>query len=73
MPAAQALAQALPNGLDWDDGVDMGQMGPICVNAVAFAEGEHHAGTAVVFGAGPVGLLTAQIVRTGGAECRSSL
>ena len=68
MPAAQALAQSLPDALDWDDGVDMGQMGPICVNAVAFGEGEHRGSPTVVFGAGPVGLLTAQVAQADGAE-----
>jgi NADPH:quinone reductase-like Zn-dependent oxidoreductase len=67
MPAAQALAQTLPDALDWDDGVDMGQMGPICVNAVAFGAGDHRGAPTVVFGAGPVGLLTAQIARADGA------
>ena len=43
-------------------------MGPICVNAVASAEGEHRGRTIVVFGAGPVGLLTAQMARADGAE-----
>jgi threonine dehydrogenase-like Zn-dependent dehydrogenase len=68
MPVDRALAQALPDELTWDDGVDIGQMGPICVNAVTFAEGEHRGGPAVVFGAGPVGLLTAQIAAAEGAS-----
>jgi NADPH:quinone reductase-like Zn-dependent oxidoreductase len=68
MPAEQAQAQALPEDLSWDDGVDVGQMGPICVNAVAFGENEFHGAAAVVFGAGPVGLLTAQIVKAEGAQ-----
>lgn len=68
MPATQALAQMLPDALDWDDGVDMGQMGPVCVNAVAFGEGEHRGSPTVVFGAGPVGLLTAQVARADGAD-----
>lgn len=68
LPAEQALRQALPSELSWDDGVDVGQMGPICVNAVAFAAGEHRRGPVVVFGAGPVGLLTAQIARADGAS-----
>lgn len=68
MPADQAQSQALPQVLSWDDGVDVGQMGPICVNAVAFAESEFRGAPAVVFGAGPVGLLTAQIVKAEGAE-----
>jgi NADPH:quinone reductase-like Zn-dependent oxidoreductase len=67
MPRAQAVAQTLPEELSWDDGVDVGQMGPICVNAVAFAEGEHRGETVVVFGAGPIGLLTAQIAKADGA------
>lgn len=66
MPAANARAQVLPDGLSWDDGVDIGQMGPICVNAIACAEAEHHGSTAVVFGAGPVGLITAQVAATAG-------
>ena len=68
MPAARAVDQAMPEGLTWDDGVDIAQMGPICVNAVAFAEGEHADRTAVVFGAGPVGLITAQVAAADGAE-----
>lgn len=60
LPAEKARAQHLPSELTWDDGVDVGQMGPICLNAVAFAEGEHHERDVVVFGAGPVGLITAQ-------------
>ena len=67
MPAATAKAQLLPDELSWDDGVDIGQMGPICVNAVAFAEGEHRDHPAVVFGAGPVGLITAQVAARDGA------
>jgi NADPH:quinone reductase-like Zn-dependent oxidoreductase len=68
MPAQKAIDQSLPDGLSWDDGVDLAQMGPICVNAVAFAEGEHAAGPAVVFGAGPVGLITAQVAAAEGAK-----
>jgi D-arabinose 1-dehydrogenase-like Zn-dependent alcohol dehydrogenase len=68
MPADRAAAQALPDRLSWDDGVDIAQMGPICVNAVAFGEGEQAKGPAVVFGAGPVGLITAQVVRASGAH-----
>ncbi|HKG57010.1 MAG TPA: zinc-binding alcohol dehydrogenase [Candidatus Limnocylindrales bacterium] len=67
LEADAARRQALPADLSWDDGVDVAQMGPICVNAVAYAEGEHEGGVAVVFGAGPVGLLTAQIARAAGA------
>jgi NADPH:quinone reductase-like Zn-dependent oxidoreductase len=68
LPAEQALRQALPPEISWDDAVDIGQMGPICVNALAFADGEHRPGPVVVFGAGPVGLLTAQIARADGAD-----
>jgi NADPH:quinone reductase-like Zn-dependent oxidoreductase len=68
MPGAQAAAQRVPDTLSWDDAVDLGQMGPICVNAAAFGEGRHAGGPAVVFGAGPVGLITSQIVRATGAD-----
>lgn len=68
LPASVADAQRLPDELSWDDGVDIAQMGPICVNAAAYGEGEQAAHPAVVFGAGVVGLLTAQIVRASGAD-----
>jgi NADPH:quinone reductase-like Zn-dependent oxidoreductase len=68
MPGDRAIEQTLPDDLTWDDGVDVAQMGPICVNAVTFAEGEHVGATVVVFGAGPVGLISAQIARADGAE-----
>lgn len=68
MPAESARAQLLPDALSWDDGVDVAQMGPICVNAVAFGEGQQASAPAVVFGAGPVGLITAQLVRASGAD-----
>ena len=68
LPAEAALAQRLPDGLSWDDGVDIAQMGPICANAVAYGEGEQAGRPAVVFGAGVVGLLTAQMVRAAGAD-----
>lgn len=68
MPAERALAQSLDAGLTWDDGVDIAQMAPICINAVAFGDGEHREGVAVVFGAGPVGLITAQVARADGAD-----
>jgi threonine dehydrogenase-like Zn-dependent dehydrogenase len=63
-----AARQVLPDGLSWEDGVDPGQMGPICLNAVLFAFGEHAGWPAVVFGAGPIGLITAQIARATGAS-----
>ena len=62
-----AAASILPDGLSHDDGVDIGQMGPICLNAVAHAEGAHEARAVVVFGAGPIGLITAQLARATGA------
>lgn len=67
MPAERALAQTLPSEIGWDDGVDIGQMLPICLNAALFGDGAHRGLPAVVFGAGPVGLLTAQAVRVSGA------
>jgi NADPH:quinone reductase-like Zn-dependent oxidoreductase len=67
MPAQRALDQTLPDDLSWDDGADVGQMGPICVNAFAFVEQEHVGEPVVVFGAGPVGLITAQVARAQGA------
>ena len=68
MPIEQANRQRLADGLTFEDGVDVAQMGPICINAVASAEGEHIVSPAVVFGAGPVGLITAQVVRATGAS-----
>ena len=68
VPTAYAATHLLPDGLSWDDGVDIAQMGPICVNAVAFGEGEHAAAPAVIFGAGVVGLITAQVARASGAD-----
>ena len=68
LPGDVAQAQRLPDGLSWDDGVDIAQMGPICANATAYGEGEHAGRPAVVFGAGVVGLLTAQMVRATGAD-----
>lgn len=57
----------LPAELSHADGVDVGQMGPICVNAVAFAEDRLAGSPAVVFGGGVVGLITAQVARAAGA------
>ena len=68
LPGSVALAQRLPDELTWDDGVDVAQMGPICVNAVAYGEREQIGQPAVVFGAGVVGLLTAQVARATGAD-----
>ena len=68
LPGDVAGARRLPDGLTLDDGVDIAQMGPICVNAVAYGDGRHAGRPAVVFGAGVVGLLTAQIARATGAD-----
>lgn len=68
LPAEKARTQVMPDELSWDDGVDIAQMGPICLNAVAFGENEHAGGPAVVFGAGPIGLITAQAVAADGAQ-----
>ncbi|HXG40808.1 MAG TPA: zinc-binding dehydrogenase [Candidatus Limnocylindrales bacterium] len=68
LPAGRALAQRLPDPLGWDDGVDVGQMGPICLNAVAWGEMLHVDAPTVVFGAGPVGLITAQALAATGAS-----
>ena len=68
MPASQAVAQRMPDELDWTDGVDIGQMGPICINAAEYGAGEQVGHAAVVFGAGPIGLITAQAARISGAS-----
>ena len=67
LAASYALAQLLPTELSFDDGVDLAQMLPIAVNAVAFSEGRHAAGLTVVFGCGPVGLLVGQVAKATGA------
>jgi len=68
MPESQAAAQRMPDELDWTDGVDIGQMGPICINAAEFGAGHQVGHPAVVFGAGPIGLVTAQAARISGAS-----
>jgi Zn-dependent alcohol dehydrogenase len=68
LDGADAEAQLLPDDLSDDDGLDLGQMLPIALNAVAFAEGKHAGAPAVVFGCGPIGLLTAQVARATGAK-----
>lgn len=67
LAAKDALAQHLPGELSLDDGADLAQMLPISVNAVAYAEERHAGGATVVFGCGPVGLITAQVARATGA------
>lgn len=66
MPAEQAAGQQIAEGLDWDDATDIGQMGPIGVNAAAFGREEANGSPTVVFGAGPIGLITAQVVAAAG-------
>ena len=68
LAGADADAQRLPDELTFDDGVDLAQMLPICVNAVSFAEDAHRGATVVVFGCGPVGLIVAQVARATGAS-----
>ena len=65
--AADAEAQQLPSELSYDDGVDLAQMLPIAINAIAYAEGRHAGGPVVVFGCGPIGLLVGQVAKATGA------
>ena len=67
LPVPDALAQRVPAGLSDDDALDLAQMAPICVNAVAEAGADLAGAPAVVYGAGPIGLLTAQVARASGA------
>ncbi len=67
LAAEDAEQQLLPNELSFDDGVDLAQMLPIAINAVAFAEGRHAPGPVVVFGCGPIGLLVGQVAKATGA------
>lgn len=67
LAAADAEAQLLPRELSFDDGVYLAQMLPIALNAVAFAEGRHAGGPAVVLGCGPIGLLVGQVAKATGA------
>jgi threonine dehydrogenase-like Zn-dependent dehydrogenase len=64
---ADVRAQRLPDELSFEDGADLGQMLPIAVNGVAYAEERHAGAPAVVFGCGPVGLILAQVARATGA------
>ena len=66
--ASDARAQRLPEGLSFDDGVDLAHMLPICLNAVAYAGDLHVGAPTVVFGCGPVGLIVAQVARMTGAS-----
>ena len=67
LAAADAEAQLLPSELSFDDGVDLAQMLPIALNAIAFAENRHAECPAVVFGCGPIGLLVGQVAKATGA------
>jgi threonine dehydrogenase-like Zn-dependent dehydrogenase len=68
IPAEVAAEQRVPDGLSFDDAVDLGQMAPIGMNAIAYAGEELRGAPAVVFGAGPVGLIVAQLAAASGAS-----
>jgi threonine dehydrogenase-like Zn-dependent dehydrogenase len=68
LPAEVAMEQRIPDGLSFDDGVDLAQMAPIGMNAVAYAGDELRGSPTVVFGAGPVGLIVAQLAAASGAS-----
>jgi 2-desacetyl-2-hydroxyethyl bacteriochlorophyllide A dehydrogenase len=68
LAADVAVEQRIPDGLTFDDAVDLGQMAPIAMNAVAYAGDELRGTPSVVFGAGPVGLLVAQLGAASGAS-----
>jgi len=68
MAATDAVAQRLPDEITFDDGADLAQMLPICVNAVSFADDAHRGAPVVVFGCGPIGLIVAQVARAMGAS-----
>lgn len=63
-----ANEQRIPDGVSNDDAVDLGQMAPIGMNAIAYAGEELRGTPAVVFGAGPVGLIVAQLAAASGAS-----
>ena len=68
LPIELALEQRVPESLSFEDAVDLGQMGPIGMNAIAYAGEELRGTVAVVFGAGPVGLIVAQLAASSGAS-----
>ena len=68
LPAEVAMEQRIPDGLSFDDGVDLAQMAPIGMNAIAYAGDELRGSPTVVFGAGPVGLIVAQLASRSGAS-----
>jgi NADPH:quinone reductase-like Zn-dependent oxidoreductase len=67
LPAEVAADQRIPDRVSVDDAVDLGQMAPIGMNAIAYAGDELRGVPAVVFGAGPVGLIVAQLAAASGA------
>jgi NADPH:quinone reductase-like Zn-dependent oxidoreductase len=68
LPTQIAIEQRIPDGLSFDDGVDLAQMAPIGMNAIAYAGDELRGSPTVVFGAGPVGLIVAQLAAASGAS-----
>jgi len=68
LPIEVATDQRIPDGLTFVDAVDLGQMAPIGMNAIAYAGDELRGMPAVVFGAGPVGLIVAQLAAASGAS-----
>jgi threonine dehydrogenase-like Zn-dependent dehydrogenase len=68
LPTDVAGEQRIPDGLSFDDGVDLAQMAPIAMNAIAYAGDDLRTTPAVVFGAGPVGLIVAQLAAASGAS-----
>jgi len=68
LPADVAIEQRIPDGLSFHDGVDLAQMAPIGMNAIAYAGDELRGPPTVVFGAGPVGLIVAQLAAASGAS-----
>src|SRR6185503_2455212 len=67
LPVDVAVEQRIPDSLTFEDAVDLGQMAPIGMNAIAYAGPELRGSPAVVFGAGPVGLIVAQLAAASGA------
>jgi len=68
LPADVAIEQRIPDRLSIDDAVDLAQMAPIGMNAIAYAGDELRGSPTVVFGAGPVGLIVAQLAAASGAS-----
>jgi len=68
LPVDAALDQRIPDPLSFDDAVDLAQMAPIGMNAIAYAGDELGGMPTVVFGAGPVGLIVAQLAAASGAS-----